>query len=783
MIFNDKMNNSFLDEKFETDPRAGVIASLTATNLTKWSYRQRLDALHDLQNCDSIPAKSVNLNALAAGKTPGKEKPPCHNFAKGTCTYGDKCRYSHAKPPLPTTATAPPPPPKYNQAPNNRNTVHTYISPRHRMIIGPSNPQGDPKNPLCLTRNQRVKLNALTADDTMDSWVDQSHYNHVPRDSNGNVFAGVLLTESSSSSATSSSSSSANVYDPNMHTPVRESYIDTFRTLEYIQDMTVADYNLHLLTPAYGRRQPDTDSDEKSIHSTSSSDDNEVYTALLTNHDTHMADQNTYTTAISSYVELVVSRFHRQNHHPDYDANTSLNNYLVYTNFHTNAAGIERTDLQIFGWSVSYPLQVYTIMPDFRIGSPALLDLIQNIGRSYLRAIYTAIPMTTLITGSSYMTFSPLSTVYNAPGTAGSYVSNVACVADFFYYYNHLTVLGTSRTYLILAIIYDFMAYCAQFFRRVLEHRPASNRQLAAARITLRRSITMILGTSPQTPEFKNLTKIMYCIIETIMPNPYLPLAVPDPSYASPTPSRKRKAQDPQSEQITKMDIPQSLLKQPRLVRTKRALPVAIAEVPVPVPQPPLDITSPTHHQPYVHVLQSPNPTGYDGESDHEIRNSELPYIGGYDNDEEADQSEMNYFSTVALNHMSSTSTKFIMDSGAGKCGTSDLSILKNIVPCQDITVTGAFGPSTAPPHTGKLGPLNLDAVHIEGMGKQTLISLSQFCAGGTTGVKYIGVFTPTEYRMYEMHSALPIPSTLAKTGKEAEHGSVQNGIHVRESS
>ena len=114
MIFNDKMNNSFLDEKFETDPRAGVIASLTATNLTKWSYRQRLDALHDLQNCDSIPAKSVNLNALAAGKTPGKEKPPCHNFAKGTCTYGDKCRYSHAKPPPPTTATAPPPSPKYN---------------------------------------------------------------------------------------------------------------------------------------------------------------------------------------------------------------------------------------------------------------------------------------------------------------------------------------------------------------------------------------------------------------------------------------------------------------------------------------------------------------------------------------------------------------------------------------------------------------------------------------------------------------------------------------------
>ena len=53
----------------------------------------------------------------------------------------------------------------------------------------------------------------------------------------------------------------------------------------------------------------------------------------------------------------------------------------------------------------------------------------------------------------------------------------------------------------------------------------------------------------------------MHCIIDTIMPNPYLPTISLDPSYASPVlSSRKRKASPP-SEQITKMDIPQSLLK------------------------------------------------------------------------------------------------------------------------------------------------------------------------------------------------------------------------------
>ena len=122
----------------------------------------------------------------------------------------------------------------------------------------------------------------------------------------------------------------------------------------------------------------------------------------------------------------MVSRYHRQNHHPEYDEETSLNNYLVTTHFHS-LAGCERTEFQILGWSVSYPIHVYNIMPDFRTGSPALLDLLQNIGRSYLRASHIAIPMTTPITGSSYMTFSPLSTVYNPPGTVGSYVSTVIC--------------------------------------------------------------------------------------------------------------------------------------------------------------------------------------------------------------------------------------------------------------------------------------------------------------------------------------------------------------------
>ena len=46
---------------------------------------------------------------------------------------------------------------------------------------------------------------------------------------------------------------------------------------------------------------------------------------------------------------------------------------------------------------------------------------------------------------------------------------------------------------------------------------------------------------------------------------------------------------------------------------------------------------------------------------------------------------------------ISTNKTKFVMDSGAGKCGTSDPSLLRDIRPCTDITVSGAFSPSASP--------------------------------------------------------------------------------------
>ena len=143
----------------------------------------------------------------------------------------------------------------------------------------------------------------------------------------------------------------------------------------------------------------------------------------------------------------------------------------------------------------------------------------------------------------------------------------------------------------------------------------------------------------------------------------------------------------------------------------------------------------------------------------------------------DVDEVHIDFFSTVSLNAMSSTTTTIIMDSGAGRTGTSDMSLLRNVKPSHTTTVTGAFGPAIKPSHTGTFGPHNLDAVFIKSMGPQTLVSLSQFCNAGN---KVIGNFTPTEYRMYDASSAMPALKLLSARGIVAERGTVQNGIYVR---
>jgi hypothetical protein len=130
---------------------------------------------------------------------------------------------------------------------------------------------------------------------------------------------------------------------------------------------------------------------------------------------------------------------------------------------------------------------------------------------------------------------------------------------------------------------------------------------------------------------------------------------------------------------------------------------------------------------------------------------------------------------------MSSAPTT-VFDAGCSISGTSVLANLSDVTDCGPMSVQGAFGPAAQPTKRGLLTPLGQDAILLPGMGNQTLVSLSQFCDGGTSGQRNIGVFTHEGCRMFTLTSALPALQLLGESGHEVARGIVQDGIYVHES-
>jgi hypothetical protein len=83
------------------------------------------------------------------------------------------------------------------------------------------------------------------------------------------------------------------------------------------------------------------------------------------------------------------------------------------------------------------------------------------------------------------------------------------------------------------------------------------------------------------------------------------------------------------------------------------------------------------------------------------------------------------------------------------------------------------------PTYQGSLGPLELSTLLLPALGDSTLVSVSQFCAGGVTNDHFIGIFTHKDFRFYETASALPYIALVAQHGKEVTRGTVQDGLYV----
>ena len=113
----------------------------------------------------------------------------------------------------------------------------------------------------------------------------------------------------------------------------------------------------------------------------------------------------------------------------------------------------------------------------------------------------------------------------------------------------------------------------------------------------------------------------------------------------------------------------------------------------------------------------------------------------------------INRFGTTLVKSMNLQRNQVIFDSGASTCATSDKSILRNIVSCDNIKAYPAFGPPVQTKGVGQYGPLGLDMILLDDM-KETLVSISELCKGGLLNKQNIVVFTWEGMRAFEMNEA-----------------------------
>ena len=119
-----------------------------------------------------------------------------------------------------------------------------------------------------------------------------------------------------------------------------------------------------------------------------------------------------------------------------------------------------------------------------------------------------------------------------------------------------------------------------------------------------------------------------------------------------------------------------------------------------------------------------------------------------------------------------------LVDTGASRCGTPDASKLKNKMPCDNISVQGAFGPPVIPRTTGTITDMNLDCVKLPSL-SNTLISVSQACAGGRSGNEQVFIFTKEGCRAYSYASVASALHSMTLTGEETLRAENKNGLYV----
>ena len=816
-IITENIRLSILDEKFCLDTRLGVRERLTHCQCSFYSYAATMDALKNTPNASVTPGNHSRMNNFQQAKS----KDLCNNFLKGKCTYGEKCKYVHGEPakgdktPTPLKAITDVQPTVPKVKPTKTHARPKYISEAHRIKLGAMTGKVTSSNPLGISHNQEVILKFLQGRDI--EWNMRGG-----RDSNGNEYAMNMLKlceadgspdepptpevivytspheEAALDKEEAALEEAVEIHIAHCREQEEEAHIRKHYNMYGSDDEeTIAGYGYSHLqytkpTPPRPRSAPYIEpqhrkeshigytydylnTDYESLPRTPgpikeviTCADNEIIDPQPISAPTHKTKLR-MTDDRKDFICNTIIRYHHCL--PDNSVvPKSLLGYISYvydvrpmaastTAANANEKREVQMSVNIFGWS-PVNLLTFTEIDSLYVylGDPHLLELLNVIGNVFLHASTTPHHADTPLVEGSYNSFSPFAKTFNHVTYAGSYQSSVINIFSYGFYFNCICKLDPYtdiRAYLMLTIIYDFMAFTSKYYRFRLNSKPASVSRLSVYRDELLRCIAdysnHINIDNENALEFEALKEIFRAVIKNASPIPHLPADGNIIQFTTPPASRKRASspvsfQSPEGHTVTK---------RPRFSEGHdEASDDDEGEAHL--------LFSPaTHARPQSAIIDLSQPVYPTPLSPSKLN----------------DVTDINFFASIPLNAMHNTETTIIMDSGAGRTGTSDMSLLRNVQPSYTTTVTGAFGPAIKPSHTGTFGPHNLDAVYIKSMGPQTLVSLSQFCNAGN---KFIGIFTPTEYRMYDATSAMPALQLLNKKGIVAERGTVQNGIYVR---
>ena len=729
---NEKMA---ITKAFLKDTREGMNISLHFTRNNKYNFDETMHHMLDAAARLSPSEAVVKMNEFR-NNTTMKDKLYCFKFQTGTCIFGNKCRYLH------------------QIDPNFKSTESTY---RNKNTNEEKKYDKEKFNSNDKFQHNENNSKQYIKNDVPSKYTTRSSNNRYPltRDNRTPRSDPYVPpnTRFDSKPKTSIKSMAPNFQDANEQylapDPAFQSWqsanLRSFRSPHTVPENVRM--NMFTETASTGEDAPHTpEPTQKNTRPVGSE-------LILASPGMNMGDDENYkldqaTQAIRAYNE------HCSNTIADWTPDIKYAGATVYAYYAKSMMEtwetIAKRAVKIFVWfgwregDLELARCMMSQRDDLLCGHQDFLRLINLIGGIYLGAqisLHSAQAQDET-EKDIYMNFSPYGKPYVRPGNYGSYVSmspdvdticakmeRATCAEDNdddtvpkVYYIED----KSTRVILWVACIYDFMAYSAQRLRKEID--------VGVLEKDSRHEIYLEVCLAHGKYNDQYATDIFTAIIKVIQPIPVGSDSIKEEDF---TP-RKR-------------------------IRSRKSTPIPSGST----------VLSPAY-LPESPIYPSPG-AGCSSASASSSSSSSDPTATRLDY-----AKKLTVMESVRKMNMTQHSPLVIFDTGASRSGTSDTSRLRDITACDPIEVQGAFGPPITLTSKGLLGRLGLDTIVIPGM-TDTLLSISQICKGGNTGIQQCAVFTSEGCRIFELESIRTALTVMDSQGRETLRAIERGGLYVHD--